>query len=370
MGPHVASEIRFALIGCGRITGNHLDVLSTLPRAAIGAVCDLLPERASAYGERFGVPWYTDYHAMLTSEQIDVVCILTPSGMHALHTLDILERYDTHLIIEKPPALQIADLGRVAAAASAAGRKLFPVYQNRYNKAVQKVHAEIQGGALGRPLLGAVRVRWCRPQRYYDQSVWRGTWELDGGCATNQGIHYVDLLLHLMGDVEVVYARMATQLVEVDVEDMLVASLQFRNGALGSIEITTAVRPDDFEAEISVLGDRGSAVISGLAANQLVMFTPDSSQCAASSEDIPNAYGLGHRPFLSDVVADLLDGVPHPISWAEGERAVRLLSAMYRSAEDGAPVRLDDQPASAALGRYDASLYERYLIPPPDATRE
>lgn len=364
----MASNVRFALIGCGRITGNHLDVLSTLPRATIAAVCDLTPERARAYGERLGVPWYTNYHEMLVSEQTDVVCILTPSGMHALHALDILERYGTHLIIEKPPALRIGDLTRVQEAASAAGRRLFPVYQNRYNKAVRKVHGEMRDGALGQPLLGSVRVRWCRPQRYYDQSVWRGTWELDGGCATNQGIHYIDLLLHLMGDVETVYARTATQLVSVDVEDMLVASLRFRNGALGSIEITTAVRPDDFEAEISVLGDRGSAVIAGLAANRLVLFTPDPSQCAAFSEDIPNAYGLGHRPFLQDVIADLLDGVPHPVSWTEGERAVRLLSAMYRSAEDGAPVTLADEPASARLGRYDSALYERYVSPPKAAT--
>lgn len=365
----MASEVRFALIGCGRITGNHLDVLSTLSRATIAAVCDLVPDRARAYGERLGVQWYTNYHEMLASERVDVVSILTPSGMHALHALDILERYGTHLIVEKPPALRIGDLTRVQDAASAAGCRLFPVYQNRYNKAVRKVSSEIQDGALGRPLLGSVRVRWCRPQRYYDQSVWRGTWELDGGCATNQGIHYVDLLLHLMGDVDTVYASTATQLVNVDVEDMLVASLRFRNGALGTIEITTAVRPDDFEAEISVLGDGGSAVIAGLAANRLVLFTPDPGQCVASSEEIPNAYGLGHRPFLEDVVAELLDGVPHPISWSEGERAVRLLSAMYRSAEDGAPVKMAEQPASALLGQYDSMLCEPYLTAPAATTR-
>lgn len=363
------ADIRFALIGCGRITGNHLDVLSTMPRAAVAAVCDLIPEKARTYGERFGVPWYTNYHDMLTAEKVDVVCILTPSGMHALHALDILERYGTHLVIEKPPALRIGDLERVEQAATAMGRRLFPVYQNRYNKPVRKVYGEIQTGTFGRLVLGSVRVRWCRPHRYYDQSVWRGTWGLDGGCATNQGIHHIDLLLHLLGDVDTVYATTATQLVSVPVEDMLVASLRFRNGALATIEITTAVRPDDFEAEVSVIGEGGTAVIAGLAANRLVVFTPDPSECAAFSEEIPNAYGLGHRLFFEDVLADLLDGVSHPISWREGERAVRLLSAMYRSAEDGTPVKLADHPASARLGQFEDTVYERYLTPPAATVR-
>lgn len=365
----MSSELRFALIGCGRITGNHLDVLSSLPRARIAAVCDLVADKARAYGGRFSVPWYTNYHDMLTAEAVDVVCILTPSGMHALHALDIIERYRVHLVVEKPPALRIDDLSRVEEAAVAAGRRLFPVYQNRYNKPVMKLHADILNGTFGRLVLGSVRVRWCRPQRYYEQSVWRGTWGLDGGCATNQGIHHIDLLLHLMGEVDTVYAATATQLVSVPVEDMLVASLRFRNGALATIEITTAARPDDFEAEVSVIGEGGTAVIAGLAANRLVVYTPEPAACEAFSEEIPNAYGLGHRPFFEAVIADLLDGVPHPISWREGERAVRLLSAMYRSAEDGVPVSLAERPASARLGEYDAQLYDRYLTPPTETVR-
>src|SRR5207247_444960 len=165
--------------------------------------------------------------------------------------------------------------------------------------------------------------------------------EIDGGCLTNQGIHYVDALLWLLGDVESVFAYKTAALARVEVEDTLVASLRFANGALGQIEVTTAARPEDFEAEISVLGEEGTAVIAGLASNRLTVWTPDPAICPRYSEEVPNAYGFGHRPFYRDVVNELVDGVPHPISFADGERAVRLLNAIYRSTEDGAPVRLD-----------------------------
>jgi UDP-N-acetyl-2-amino-2-deoxyglucuronate dehydrogenase len=356
--------VRFAIIGCGRVAGNHLDAIARLPGATIAAVCDLDAARAQTFAETFGVRWYRNYHEMLATEQVDVVSIVTPSGMHPRHAADVMERYRKHVVIEKPIALRLSDLDLLRNVAIGAGCRVFPVYQNRYNAAVEKVHAELQALALGRLVLGTVRVRWCRPQRYYDQSAWRATWALDGGCLTNQGIHYVDLLLRLVGDVESVFAFKETALARVEVEDTLVASLRFVNGALGQIEVTTAARPADFEAEISVLGDKGTAVIAGLAGNRLAVWTPDPGVCPQYSEDIPNAYGFGHRPFYRDVVRDLLDGVPHPISLAEGERAVRLLNAIYRSTEDGVPVSLDARPCSSLLGRPDVDLEQTYVTPP------
>jgi predicted dehydrogenase len=361
------SLLRFALVGCGRVAGNHLDAIARQPRASIAAVCDLDAARAQTYGDAFGVPWYTNYHDMPTSEPIDVVSIVTPSGMHPRHAAEVMQVHRKHVVIEKPMALRLVDLQRLRDVARETGCRVFPVYQNRYNTAVEKVYRELASQTLGRVVLGTVRVRWCRPQRYYDQSAWRATWALDGGCLTNQGIHYVDVLLRLLGDVESVFAFKTTALARIEVEDTVVASLRFVNGALGQIEITTAARPDDFEAEVSVLGEKGTAVIGGLASNRLTVWTPDPSVCAHYTEDIPNAYGFGHRPFYRDVVSDLLDGVPHPIGHADGERAVRLLNAIYRSTESQAPVKLDAQPASHLLGRPDPALEQPYITPRPAA---
>jgi predicted dehydrogenase len=363
------SRVRFAIVGCGRVAGNHLDAIRRLPRATIAAVCDLDAVRARTYSEKFGVGCYTNYHEMLVAEEVDVVSIATPSGMHPHHAVDMMEQHGKHVVIEKPMALRLADLDLLHDVAARTGCRVFPVYQNRYNAAVERVHAELQTQALGRLIIGTVRVRWCRPQRYYDQSVWRGTWALDGGCLTNQGIHYVDALLWLLGDVESVFAFKTTALARVEVEDTLVASLRFRNDALGQIEVTTAARPEDMEAEISVLGERGTAVIAGLASNRLTVWTPDPGACPRYSEDIPNAYGFGHRPFYRDVLNDLLDGIPHPISLADGGRAVRLLNAIYRSTEDGAPVRLDTQPASAFLGHPAPEIERLYVTPPANGAR-
>jgi UDP-N-acetyl-2-amino-2-deoxyglucuronate dehydrogenase len=357
--------IRFAIVGCGRVAGNHLDALTRLPRAAIAGVCDLDAARAKAYSDTFGAPWYTNYHEMLLAEAVDVVSIVTPSGMHPRHAVDVMEQHGKHVVIEKPMALRLSDLDRLRDVARRTGCRVFPVYQNRYNTAAEKVHAALQNGALGRLVLGTMRVRWCRPQRYYDQSVWRATWALDGGCLTNQGIHYVDLLLRLAGDVETVFAFKTTALARIEVEDTLVASLRFAGGALGQIEVTTAARPDDFDAEVSLLGEKGTAIIGGLASNRLTVWTPDPAMCSRCSEEIPNAYGFGHRPFYRDVVSELLDDVPHPISFADAERAIRLVNAIYRSAEDGAPVRLDTNPGSALLGRPDRNLEMLYVTPLP-----
>ncbi len=354
------SDIRFAIIGCGRIAKNHLGPLTELPGAKLVAVCDIISERAEGYAQKYGVPAYTNYHTMLRNEQVDVVCILTPSGMHPQHTIDVIQKYRKHIVVEKPMALAWDDLARMKSVADSNNVKIFPVYQNRYNKAVQKVHDDLLSGALGKPVLGTVRLRWCRPQRYYDRDPWRGTWAMDGGALTNQGIHYVDLLQYMLGDIESVTARAATQLVNVEVEDTFIATLKFKNGALGVIEVTTAARPDDFEASISVLAEKGTAILTGIASNQLSTFTLDPETASAYSEDFPDAYGFGHWPFFRDVISELTEGKPHPVSFEEGTCAIRLLNALYRSAEDNREVFLSEGAASKNLGKPDAKLTALY----------
>lgn len=358
------NDVCFALIGCGRIAKNHLGPLTELPRAKLAAVCDLVPDRAKAIGQKANVPIYTNYHEMLRKEEIDVVNILTPSGMHVPHAIDIIRRYRKHVVIEKPMALAWDDLRKLEETAKEKGVKVFPIYQNRYNKAVIKIHNDLRAGILGKPVLGTVRLRWCRPQSYYDRDAWRGTWAMDGGALTNQGIHYIDLLQYLMGDVESVFAQTATQLVKVEVEDTAAGVLTFKNGALGIIEVTTAARPDDMEASLSILAEKGTAVLTGIASNVLSTYTPDPSQRDKNSETFSDAYGHGHWPFFEGVIADLLDQKPHPLSFEEGTRAIRLLNALYRSSEDQAVVHLSKDFTSHRLGRPDAKFFKLYETRP------
>ena len=263
-------------------------------------------------------------------------------------------------------ALALDDVAAMQTAAAEAGVKIFPVYQNRYNVAVQRVRRDLLGGALGKPVLGTVRVRWSRSAGYYARDPWRGTWAMDGGALTNQGIHYIDLLQYLLGDIESVTASVATRLVDVEVEDTAVATVKFASGALGVIEVTTAARPRDFEASISVLAENGTAVLGGIAANRLDVYTLDPSAQESSSQEFPDAYGYGHWPFFEDVVADLRGVRPHPISVEEGTRAIRLLNALYRSAEDRREVRLEECAVSRRLGRPDPSLSALYTTPAPE----
>ncbi|MCP5367809.1 MAG: Gfo/Idh/MocA family oxidoreductase [Hyphomicrobiales bacterium] len=359
------ATIRVAVIGCGRIAGHHCRSIAAVPGAELAAVCDLVADKARAYGEEFAVPWYTDYRAMLAADPaIDTVAVVTPSGMHHEHGVEMIDRWGKHVIMEKPTFMRPEQLIDAFARADARGTRIFPVFQNRYNRAVVRVRRAIQDGELGDIRIMSVRTRWCRPQRYYDLAPWRGTFSHDGGALTNQGIHHVDLLRHLGGEVRRVNATMRTLGAEIEVEDTVVATFTYGNDSVGNLEVTTAARPDDFEASLSIVGAKGLAQIGGIAVNELQVFTPDPAACADHSEDFSDCvYGNGHEKMYGDIVADLEGRAPYPVTRDDALASVRLLHAFYRSDEAGDWVAVDDPAQSTRLGRPNDAISDLYRTP-------
>ncbi|KQT06861.1 MULTISPECIES: Gfo/Idh/MocA family oxidoreductase [unclassified Bradyrhizobium] len=349
--------IRFGLLGCGRISRRHSDLLggNHIDRARLVAVCDVLKPRADALATKFGVDAYDDIDKFLARKDMDAVAVLTPSGMHAQHAI-ACARAGKHVVVEKPMALRLQDADDMIRACDEAGVKLFVVKQNRFNVPVIKAREAFEAGRFGRLVLGTVRVRWCRDQAYYDQDTWRGTWAYDGGVLTNQASHHIDMLEWFFGDVVSVHARATTALVKVETEDTAVATLKFRNGALGIIEATTAVRPRDLEGSLSILGEKGVVEIAGFAVNQIRHWSfvdtlpSDKLVVEKFSVNPPNVYGFGHQAYYQHVVDCLLHQRAALVDGLQGRKSLELISALYESIETGQEVALRFEPRRSKLG--------------------
>lgn len=352
--------LSFCIVGCGRIAKRHSELLGNgvIAGAKLAGVCDIVPEKAEKIGKQFGVPWFTDMHEMMRQIEPSVVTILTESGNHARHTVE-LAQYGAHIVVEKPMALRLSDADAMIEACDKAGVRLFVVKQNRFNVPVVKLREALEAGRFGKLVMGTVRVRWCRPQHYYDQDPWRGTWAQDGGVLTNQASHHVDLLEWMMGDVVSVSALSATRLVDIEAEDTAAVVLQFANGALGIIEATGATRPKDLEGSISILGEGGTVVIGGFAVNKLETWNfvepeaDDDSVIQNYSVNPPNVYGFGHQAYYEHVVDVINNGGPQLVDGLTGRRSLELISAIYESIETGRRVDLRFRPQMAKLGRAD-----------------
>jgi len=349
--------LNIALVGCGRIAARHSQLLGdeAIRGARLAAVCDIVIEKAEQIALRYGVPAYASMHEMMVREQPDVVAVLTESGNHARDVI-ALAPYGKHIIVEKPIALSLPDADAMIRACDAAQIKLFVVKQNRFNVPVVKLREAMESGRFGKLVMGTVRVRWCRPQSYYDQDAWRGTWALDGGVLTNQASHHVDLLEWMMGDVDSVYAMTRTALVDIEAEDTAAVVLRFTNGALGIIEATTATRPKDLEGSISILGENGTVEIGGFAVNVMkewIFADPvpgDDEVMKKYSVNPPNVYGFGHQAYYEHAVRSLTEGGPNLVDGLEGRRSLELINAIYESVETGQEVALRFRPKRSRLG--------------------
>jgi UDP-N-acetyl-2-amino-2-deoxyglucuronate dehydrogenase len=350
--------LNFALVGCGRIAKRHSELLglNQIPRARLCAVCDIKPDRAAAIGSTMQVPHYTDMHDMMRSETIDVVVVLTESGLHADQVM-ALAPYGKHIVVEKPMALALADADRMILACDRAGVKLFVVKQNRFNVPVLKLREALDAGRFGKMVMGTVRVRWSRPQKYYDQDNWRGTWALDGGVLANQASHHVDLLEWMLGQPVSVFAVAKTALVNIEAEDTAAVLLRFADGAFGIIEATTAVRPRDLEGSISLMGEGGTVVIEGFAVNQMKTWNfveplpGDEGILSKYSVNPPNVYGFGHQAYYEHVVDCILNKTQQLVDGLEGRKSLELISAIYESIETGREVALRFEPKHCRLGQ-------------------
>lgn len=363
-------ELNIALIGCGRISGHHAQSIRNTHGIRLAAVCDLEKSRAEKYAHEHDIPAFDNYHRMLEQiGEIDLVSINTPSGMHHENALDIICRYGKHVVVEKPTFMRPSQLNSAQKAAENAGVRIFPVFQNRYNRAVDRVRTALQQGELGEIRTVSVRLRWCRPQRYYDLAPWRGTFSHDGGALTNQTIHHVDLLRYLGGRVSRVNAIMRTLGAGIEVEDTTVATIEYESGAIGTLESTTAARPDDYEASISLVCSEGLAQIGGIAVNELQIFTPEPAACMKCSEDFIGieghgaVYGYGHSAMYADIVGTLSGEAQYPVNHEDCRDTLRLLHAFYRSDEAGEWVGLDEDAESVRLGRPDNAISEIYRTP-------
>jgi UDP-N-acetyl-2-amino-2-deoxyglucuronate dehydrogenase len=363
-------NIKVALIGCGRIAGHHCASITATEGVELAAVCDLEVEKAEAYGAQFGVPAFADYRHMFDAHpDIDIAAVITPSGMHSEHVLEVIRDYGKHAIVEKPTFMRPEQLVEAFKVADEAAREIFPVFQNRYNKAVSRVRDALANNELGDTRIVSVRVRWCRPQRYYDMAPWRGTFSHDGGALTNQSIHHVDLLRHLGGEVKEVNATMRTLGADIEVEDSVVATMRYEGEGIGVLEATTAARPDDFEASISIVGSNGLAQIGGIAVNELQIFTPDPEACVANSEDFKGieghgaVYGFGHTEMYADIVKHISGDGTYPVSREDCLSTLKLLHAFYRSDEAGDWVTVDSGAQSERLGRENEDISILYRTP-------
>ena len=346
--PITDRPIRFALVGCGRISGNHFDALKQHSgRAELVAVCDTRPAALQAAVARTGARGFESLDALLASSdahQADIVTLATPSGLHPLQAMRVAAA-GRHVLSEKPMATKWDDGMAMVRACRDAGVKLFVVKQNRLNPTMQLLKTAVDGGRFGRVVMVNVNVFWTRPQSYYDEAPWRGRWDMDGGAFLNQASHYVDMVDWLVGPVDSVHAYTATLARAIEAEDTGVMSLRLRSGGLASINVTMLTHGKNFEGSITLLGERGTVRIGGVAVNRIDHWEfdeprPEDASVKDASYVTPSVYGFGHPLYYDNVIATLRGERQAQVDGYEGLRSLEVIIAAYRSARDGTRVGL------------------------------
>ncbi|MGO5275626.1 Gfo/Idh/MocA family protein [Holdemanella porci] len=343
--------MKYALIGCGRIATNHITA-AVNNKLEIVAVCDVLPEKMEDILTKHdlqndkSIKRYTDYKKMIEENELELVSIATESGIHAEIALYCIDR-GINLIIEKPIAMSIEDAEEIIRRSEEKNVKVSACHQNRFNLAIQQTRNALEAGRFGKLSHGSINVRWNRNQGYYTQAPWRGTWAQDGGALMNQCIHGIDLLRWMMGDeVEEVYGVTRQQFHHyLEAEDIGMAVLKFKNGAIGTIEGTTNVYPKNLEETLYIFGENGTVKIGGTSTNNIDVWDfkdeTEADQKNKGLEEVTcNVYGNGHSRLFADVI-DAIENDRKPyVDATAGRNALEVVLAIYESQKTGMPVKL------------------------------
>lgn len=346
-------KLRFAIIGCGRISYKHVEALiKNNESAVLVSVCDIREDNAKAKKSEYekaitnsNVSIYVDFKEMLQKEDIDVVTIATESGYHPEIAIYSME-HGKHVICEKPMALSIEDADKMIAVAKKNNVKLGVCHQNRFNDSIQQLRTAIEADRFGRLFNGTARILWNRNMGYYEQAPWRGTWKLDGGTLMNQCIHNIDLLQWMLGgEIDTVYAQCDTFIRDIEAEDFGAVLIRFKNGAIGIVEGSACVFPKNLEETLSVFGEKGTVCIGGLAVNKIENWRfgdgIDSEEeiLNAQGADPDSVYGSGHTPLFKDVIMAINNNIEPLVNGEEGKKGMSIILAAYKSRLTGLPVK-------------------------------
>ena len=338
MNSGLSPSLRAGVVGTGFVGVVHVHALRLLGIDVAGVVGSS-PERAAAKGL---APVYDSLEALLADPSVAVVHLTTPNHLHHPQVKQVLEA-GKHVVCEKPMAISLEDADALVKECDAAGVQLFVVKQNRLNPAIQLLKRAVDRGRFGRIYLANTTVRWTRPQEYYDQAPWRGTWEFDGGAIMNQASHYVDLIQWLVGPVESVMAKTATLARRIESEDTGIAVLKFRSGALGVIEVTMLTYPRNLEGSITILGEKGSVKVGGTAVNRVehwsfADYDDDDKLVESVATNPPSVYGFGHEGYYRNVLAVLRGEAKAETDGRAGRKSLELILGIYESAKTGRDV--------------------------------
>lgn len=338
-------KIKIAIVGCGRISKNHFGSIEAhKDDLELVAICDVDPDILDEHVNKYKVPGYRDMEEMLQQEQLDLVALCTPSGIHSDQTI-LAAKYKVHVMTEKPMATRWNDGVRMVKACDEASVRLFVVKQNRRNTTLQLLKRAITEKRFGKIHMVHLNVFWTRPQSYYDQgNGWRGTWEFDGGAFMNQASHYVDLLDWLIGPVEKIQAMMSTTR-DIEVEDTGVLNIKWRNGALGSMSVTMLTYPHNLEGSITILGEKGTVRVGGVAVNDIQIWQFEEAKdydadIESANYETTSVYGFGHPIYYKNVISVLRGGAEPETDGREGLKSLELLIAAYLAARDGKTISL------------------------------